>query len=74
MVCLQRQLDGISFAQHEDLDIQKEKELDSFFVDMQNAKYQNSIVSVVYRHPTMDKNEFIDLDIAASLWRKKVFV
>ena len=52
--------DGISFVQRDDLNIQKEKELESCFVEIQNTNQQNSIVGVVYRHPTMEQSEFID--------------
>ena len=54
--------DGISFVQRDDLNIQKEKELESCFVEIQNANHQNSIVGVFYRHPTMEQNEFIIVD------------
>ena len=51
---------GISFVPRNDLDIQKDKKLESCFIEIQNPKQQNSIVGVVYRHPTMDQNEFIN--------------
>ena len=50
---------GISFAPREDLIISKDKKLESFFVELHNTNHQNSVVGVVYRHPTMDENEFI---------------
>ena len=49
---------GIDFVQHSDLDIKKDKKLESCFIDMINANQQNSIMGVLYRHPTMDQNEF----------------
>ena len=51
---------GISFVPREDLDICKDKKLESCFVELHNVNHQKSIVGVVYRHPTMDENEFIN--------------
>ena len=51
---------GISFVPRNDLDIQKDKKLESCFIEIQNPNHHNSIVGVVYRHPTMDECEFIN--------------
>ena len=50
---------GINFVPRSDLDIEKDKKLESCFIEILNANQQNSIVGVVYRHPTMDQNEFL---------------
>ena len=52
---------GINFVPRNDLVIEKEKKLESCFIEIQNT---NSIVGVVYRHPTMDQNEFINDHLA----------
>ena len=51
---------GINFVPRNDLVIEKEKKLESYFIEVQNSNHHNSIVGVVYRHPTMDQNEFIN--------------
>ena len=50
---------GINFIPRNDLEIEKDKKLESCFVEILNNNHQNSIVGVVYRHPTMDQKEFI---------------
>ena len=38
----------------------KKKELESCFVEVINQKSANDIIGVIYRHPKMDTNSFID--------------
>ena len=50
----------ISFKQREDLTQSKEKELESYFIEIINERKTNSIVGVIYRHPCMDQALFIE--------------
>ena len=52
--------EGINFEPRDDLIMSKDKELESYFIEVINEKKKNSIVGVVYRHPCMDANSFID--------------
>ena len=36
------------------------KKLESSFIEIVNAKSQNDIVRVIYRHPNMDTSHFIE--------------
>ena len=49
---------GINYVPRADLAIQKEKELESLFVEIINTKGKNEIIGVIYRHPCMDKSIF----------------
>ena len=51
---------GINVEPRDDLTIYKEKELESYFIEVINEKCKNSIVGVIYRHPCMDENIFVD--------------
>ena len=51
---------GITFEPRYDLKIYKEKELESYFIEVINEKQKNSIIGVIYRHPCMDKMLFIE--------------
>ena len=42
------------------MNIYKSHELESTFVEIINPKKSNIILGVIYRHPTMDLNEFSD--------------
>ena len=70
---------GINFKPRNYLIIYKSKELESFFIEINNPKESNSIVGVIYRHPCMDEHIFIDdhlknvTDIL-SKENKKVFI
>ena len=46
---------GINSVPRNDLDIEKDKKLESCFIEISNANQQNSIVGVLYRHPTIPK-------------------
>ena len=43
------------------MNIYKTHELESAFTEIINPKKSNVILGVVYRHPTMDLNEFDEL-------------
>ena len=47
---------GINYIPRTDLVIEKEKELESLFIEIINSKGKNEIVGVIYRHPCMDKS------------------
>ena len=70
---------GINYKPRKDLIIYKSKELESFFIEIINQKETNSVVGVIYRHPCMDENIFIDdylkkiTDILSSE-NKKIFI
>ena len=51
---------NIAYKPRKDLNIQKTHELKSTFIEIINPKKSNIILGVVYRHPTMDLNEFND--------------
>ena len=53
----------LTFKPRKDLEIYESKELESSFVEIINTKTRNDIVGVIYRHPNMDTNEFIDKKI-----------
>ena len=50
--------EGINFIPRTDLNIYKEKQLESFFIEIANNKGKNSIIGVIYRHPCMEENIF----------------
>ena len=51
---------GINFEPRNDLMIYKEKELESYFIEVINEKQKNALIGVVYRHPCMDESSFIE--------------
>ena len=51
---------NLHYKPRKDLDIYAKKELESTFVEIINKKSSNDVVGVIYRHPTMDTNTFID--------------
>ena len=51
---------GIDFKPRNDLKICKPKELESAFIEIINKNESNDIIGVVYRHPCMNENDFID--------------
>ena len=51
---------ALNFKPRKDLEIYEKKELESSFVEIINKKSSNDIVGVIYRHPRMDTNVFID--------------
>ena len=52
--------EGIIFKPRLDLNMYKKCELESCFLEIVNQKSVNDIVGVVYRHPVMNVNIFID--------------
>ena len=51
---------GIKAKPRPDLSIYKARELESLFIEIINPKESNDIVGVIYRHPGMSPNIFID--------------
>ena len=51
---------GIDYKPREDLIIYKTKELESYFIETINKKGKNDIIGIIYRHPCMDQNLFIN--------------
>ena len=52
--------EGIDYKPREDLQMHKSKEVESYFIEKINKKGKNSIIGVIYRHPCMDENLFIE--------------
>ena len=46
--------ENINFIPREDLNIQKSKELESYFIEAINTNGKNIIIGVIYRHPCMN--------------------
>ena len=51
---------NLNFKPRKDLEIYENKELETSFIEILNRKESNDIVGVVYRHPKMDTNIFIE--------------
>ena len=70
----------LNFKPRKDLEIYESKELESSFVEIINKKSSNDIVGVIYRHPKMDTNVFIDkklhhvTNILAKEKSKKIYI
>ena len=52
--------DDINYMPRDDLNMHKPKELESFFIEIINARGKNTLLGTIYRHPCMDQNTFID--------------
>ena len=52
--------EGINCKPREDLNMHKPKELESYFIEVINDDCKNSIIGTIYRHPCMERNQFID--------------
>ena len=50
---------GIDFTTRYDLQMKSDKQIESLFIEVFNKKEKNCIIGAVYRHPTMDANEFL---------------
>ena len=50
----------LNYKPREDLELYKSKDLESSFIEIINQKESNDIIGVIYRHPKMDVNNFID--------------
>ena len=61
--------DSLKYKPRTDLNISKDKELESIFIEILNAKENNVIVGCIYRHPSMDANEF-NTDFLSPLLQK----
>ena len=48
----------LSYKPHLDLNIYKSNELKSTFIDVLNPKKSNTIIGCIYKHPSMDLNDF----------------
>ena len=67
-------LDDIDFKPRNDLKIYENKKIESLFIEIINKNEPNSIVGVLYRHPTMDMDDFneVKLELLLSkLYREK---
>ena len=71
---------SITFKPRKDLEISEPKLIESTFIEIINKKESNNIVGVLYRHPTMDPEDFNDtflkllLDKLAKCSNKKIFL
>ena len=59
----------LKYNSRNDLNILKNKELESVFVEITNKSKSNLIIECIYRHPYMDQSEFI-IDYMTSLLQK----
>ena len=50
----------LNYKPREYLELYKSKDLESSFIEIINQKESNDIIGVIYRHPKMDVNNFID--------------
>ena len=58
---------NINYAVSDDLCIYKTKELESVFIEIINSEGKNTIVGCVYRHPSMNPTEFIEIYLSELL-------
>ena len=71
---------ALVYKPRKDLEIYASKELESSFIEIINKKSSNDIVGVIYRHPKMDTNEFIDIklnhitNILSKEKKKKIYI
>ena len=70
----------LNFKPREDLELYKSKDLESLFIEIINQKESNDIIGVIYRHPKMDVNNFIDDNLDTLVHKlsfeknKKIFI
>ena len=50
----------LNFKPRKDLEINESRKLESSFIEIINMKESNNIVGVMYRHPKMETNIFIN--------------
>ena len=55
-----------------DLKVYKSKNLESIFIETINTNNKNIVVGCVYRHPSLDANEFNDHYL--SIYNEKLFL
>ena len=53
--------DTINYKLRPDLNVEKEKELESIFIEILQKTSKNIIIGCIYRHPCMHPKEFNDL-------------
>ena len=53
--------DTINYKLRPDLNVEKEKELESIFIEILQKTSKNVIIGYIYRHPCMHPKEFNDL-------------
>ena len=53
--------DTINYKLRPDLNVEKEKELESIFIELLQKTSKNIIIGCIYKHPCMHTNEFDDL-------------
>ena len=52
-----------NYAVRNDLRIYQKKEIESIFIEIINPKGKNVIVGCIYRHPSLNPTEFVDIHI-----------
>ena len=70
---------GINYKPRNDLNMNKSKELESFFIEINNKKEKNDIIGIIYRHPCMSEEDFNDNHLKGlidklSTENKKIFL
>ena len=50
----------LNYKKRHDLKIQKQKELESIFVEIVSNKKKNTIIGCIYKHPNMSVKEFVE--------------
>ena len=55
--------DSLNFKPRDDLKMYSAKKLESVFVEIINPQATNTIVGSVYRHPSLDADEFIEFEL-----------
>ena len=72
--------DSITFKPRNDLEISEPKLIESTFIEIINKRESNTIIGVLYRHPTMDPDDFNNiflkslLDKLSKVKNKKIFI
>ena len=69
--------DNINYISRQDLEIFKEKELESTFIEILNPKGKNIVVGCLYRHPCMHSSEFNETylrDLLSKIIKEKKLV
>ena len=52
-----------NYTVRNDLRIYQKKEIESIFIEIINPKGKNVIVGCIYRHPSLNPTEFVDIRI-----------
>ena len=70
----------LNYKPREDLELYQSNDLESSFIEIIYQKESNDIIGVIYRHPNMDVNNFIDEKLGLLMHKlsldknKKVFI